>query len=102
MEHSPFANDECFVTLFEHVFIFLCLVDLKDVSLQPMFPALQKAPSCSSKFGVRHGIRSQEPWRYNAYLKRLIQRVDEGALKPINMHLAKNHGPSPLPPKQNN
>jgi len=28
-----------------------------------------------------------EPWRYNRYLKRLLQRVDEGALKPINMHV---------------
>lgn len=79
------------------MFLYFCAW-LKDVSLQPMFPALQKTPSCSCKFGV-HGIRTQEPWRYNAYLKRLIQRVDEGALKPINMHLAKNHGPSPLPPK---
>lgn len=26
-----------------------------------------------------------EPWRYNAYLKRLIQRVDAGGLKPIHM-----------------
>lgn len=64
-----------------------------------MFPALQKTPICSCKLGV-YGIRSQEPWRYNAYLKRLIQRVDEGALKPINMHLAKNDGPSPLPPNR--
>lgn len=32
-------------------------------------------------------MMEKEPWRYNAYLKRLLQRVDEGALKPINMWL---------------
>ena len=26
---------------------------------------------------------SQEPWRYNGYMKRLISRVDEGRRKPI-------------------
>ncbi|CAK9057424.1 Mycoketide-CoA synthase (Polyketide synthase Pks12), partial [Durusdinium trenchii] len=31
-------------------------------------------------------MMEKEPWRYNAYLKRLLQRVDEGALQPINMH----------------
>ena len=29
----------------------------------------------------------QEPWRYNAYLKRLKERVDQKALRPINMRL---------------
>ena len=33
-------------------------------------------------------MMEKEPWRYNAYLKRLLQRVDEGALTPINMCLA--------------
>ena len=32
--------------------------------------------------------RPQEPWRYNAYLKRLLQRVGDGGLTPINMCLA--------------
>ncbi|CAK9056190.1 Phenolphthiocerol/phthiocerol polyketide synthase subunit C ((Phenol)carboxyphthiodiolenone synthase subunit C) (Beta-ketoacyl-acyl-carrier-protein synthase I) (Phthiocerol synthesis polyketide synthase type I PpsC) [Durusdinium trenchii] len=28
-----------------------------------------------------------EPWRYNAYMKRLVTRVEEGGLSPINMHI---------------
>ena len=28
-------------------------------------------------------------WRYNAYLKRLLIRVEAGSLKPINMHIFK-------------
>jgi len=31
-------------------------------------------------------MMEKEPWRYNAYMKRLLQRVDEGALRPIHMH----------------
>lgn len=32
-------------------------------------------------------MMEREPWRYNAYLKRLKDRVDSGALKPIHMHI---------------
>eukprot|EP00931_Biecheleriopsis_adriatica_P048348 TRINITY_DN27935_c0_g1_i1.p1 TRINITY_DN27935_c0_g1~~TRINITY_DN27935_c0_g1_i1.p1 ORF type:complete len:5156 (-),score=1260.04 TRINITY_DN27935_c0_g1_i1:82-15549(-) len=32
-------------------------------------------------------MMEKESWRYNAYLKRLIERVDAGGLEPINMHL---------------
>ncbi|CAE7460662.1 ppsC, partial [Symbiodinium sp. KB8] len=32
-------------------------------------------------------MMDKEPWRYNGYMKRLISRVDEGGLKPINMHV---------------
>ncbi|CAE7912973.1 eryA [Symbiodinium sp. KB8] len=32
-------------------------------------------------------MMEKEPWRYNAYLKRLLQRVDDGGLSPINMHI---------------
>eukprot|EP00933_Yihiella_yeosuensis_P033453 TRINITY_DN27154_c0_g1_i1.p1 TRINITY_DN27154_c0_g1~~TRINITY_DN27154_c0_g1_i1.p1 ORF type:complete len:1548 (+),score=394.66 TRINITY_DN27154_c0_g1_i1:542-4645(+) len=32
-------------------------------------------------------MMEKESWRYNSYLKRLIQRVDDGGLRPINMHL---------------
>ncbi|CAE8613315.1 unnamed protein product [Polarella glacialis] len=28
-----------------------------------------------------------EPWRYNAYLKRLLERVEVGGLTPINLHI---------------
>lgn len=28
-----------------------------------------------------------EPWRYNGYLQRLLKRVDDGGLEPINMHI---------------
>ncbi|CAE7249833.1 ppsC, partial [Symbiodinium sp. CCMP2456] len=31
-------------------------------------------------------MMEKEPWRYNAYLKRLLHRVDDGGLSPINMH----------------
>eukprot|EP00439_Symbiodinium_sp_Y106_P081712 s190_g20.t2 len=31
-------------------------------------------------------MMENEPWRYNAYLNRLLSRVEEGTLKPINMH----------------
>ena len=39
---------------------------------------------------VLAGNLLQEPWRYNAYLKRLLQRVDDGGLSPINMSLARS------------
>eukprot|EP00746_Dinoflagellata_sp_MGD_P146315 gnl/MRDRNA2_/MRDRNA2_78811_c0_seq1.p1 gnl/MRDRNA2_/MRDRNA2_78811_c0~~gnl/MRDRNA2_/MRDRNA2_78811_c0_seq1.p1 ORF type:complete len:1358 (+),score=334.40 gnl/MRDRNA2_/MRDRNA2_78811_c0_seq1:121-4074(+) len=29
----------------------------------------------------------EEPWRYNDYLKRLLTRVQEGGLRPINLHI---------------
>jgi len=32
-------------------------------------------------------MMEKESWRYNGYLKRLLERVDQGGLKPINMHL---------------
>ncbi|CAJ1437568.1 unnamed protein product, partial [Effrenium voratum] len=32
-------------------------------------------------------MMEKEPWRYNAYLKRLKERVDQKALRPINMHI---------------
>ncbi|CAE7746767.1 ppsC, partial [Symbiodinium pilosum] len=32
-------------------------------------------------------MMEKESWRYNAYLKRLRDRVDAGALKPIHMHV---------------
>ncbi|CAE8615450.1 unnamed protein product [Polarella glacialis] len=32
-------------------------------------------------------MMERDPWRYNGYLKRLLTRVDEGGLKPINMHV---------------
>jgi len=31
-------------------------------------------------------MMEREPWRYNGYLQRLRKRVDEGGLKPINLH----------------
>eukprot|EP00931_Biecheleriopsis_adriatica_P047752 TRINITY_DN27548_c0_g2_i1.p1 TRINITY_DN27548_c0_g2~~TRINITY_DN27548_c0_g2_i1.p1 ORF type:complete len:4734 (-),score=1179.49 TRINITY_DN27548_c0_g2_i1:215-14152(-) len=32
-------------------------------------------------------MMEKEPWRYNGYLKRLLTRVDNNGLKPINMHI---------------
>jgi acyl transferase domain-containing protein/NADPH:quinone reductase-like Zn-dependent oxidoreductase/acyl carrier protein len=32
-------------------------------------------------------MMEKEPWRYNGYMKRLLERVDQGGLVPINMHL---------------
>eukprot|EP00913_Durusdinium_trenchii_P008005 g7508.t1 len=32
-------------------------------------------------------MMEKESWRYNAYLKRLLMRVEAGALSPINMHV---------------
>ncbi|CAE8625694.1 unnamed protein product [Polarella glacialis] len=32
-------------------------------------------------------MMEKEPWRYNGYLKRLLERVDAGGLLPINMRL---------------
>eukprot|EP00434_Breviolum_minutum_P030487 symbB.v1.2.026959.t1/scaffold2733.1/size72009/2 len=32
-------------------------------------------------------MMEKESWRYNAYLKRLLTRVEAGALTPINMHI---------------
>ncbi|CAE8623413.1 unnamed protein product [Polarella glacialis] len=32
-------------------------------------------------------MMEKEPWRYNGYLKRLLERVDAGGLLPINMHV---------------
>lgn len=32
-------------------------------------------------------MMEREPWKYNSYLKRLLQRVEEGGLKPINLHI---------------
>jgi len=35
---------------------------------------------------VADTMMEKEPWKYNAYLKRLLTRVDEGGLQPINSH----------------
>eukprot|EP00927_Polykrikos_kofoidii_P027406 TRINITY_DN24121_c0_g1_i1.p1 TRINITY_DN24121_c0_g1~~TRINITY_DN24121_c0_g1_i1.p1 ORF type:complete len:1726 (+),score=253.18 TRINITY_DN24121_c0_g1_i1:168-5180(+) len=32
-------------------------------------------------------MMEKEPWTYNGYLQRLLQRVDEGGLRPIHMHI---------------
>lgn len=32
-------------------------------------------------------MMEKEPWRYNGYLKRLLERVEVGGLVPINMHV---------------
>ena len=34
-------------------------------------------------------MMEKEPWKYNAYLKKLLSRVEHGSLKPINMHIFK-------------
>lgn len=31
-------------------------------------------------------MMEMEPWRYNGYLRRLLERVEDGALRPIHMH----------------
>eukprot|EP00928_Gymnodinium_smaydae_P004000 TRINITY_DN11406_c0_g2_i2.p1 TRINITY_DN11406_c0_g2~~TRINITY_DN11406_c0_g2_i2.p1 ORF type:complete len:2568 (+),score=644.11 TRINITY_DN11406_c0_g2_i2:184-7887(+) len=32
-------------------------------------------------------MMAKEPWRYNAYMKRLLKRVEDGGVRPINMHI---------------